>query len=87
MAEKENKQGDKFDKFACVVAQSSGTPTSLIIHTVFFVGIFALYFFGVDFDTVLLILTTILSVEAIYLHIFTQLIQNKIAEQSPDIDI
>lgn len=76
-----------FDKCATGIAKASGTPTSLVIHTIAFAAILSLYFFGVDFDTVLLILTTLLSIEAIYLGILNQIIQNKIAEQSPDIEI
>ncbi len=54
-----------------------GTPTSLIIHTIFFIAIPSLAFFGMDLRNILLILTTWLSVEAIYLAIFIQMTVNK----------
>jgi len=38
---------------------------------------FALEFFGIDFDTILLILTTAVSLEAIYLAIFIQMTVNQ----------
>lgn len=60
-----------------------GSWQSLVIHTVIFVGIFALLLIGVPLDTILLILTTSVSLEAIYLAIF---IQMGINEQAEDID-
>jgi hypothetical protein len=50
-----------------------GTPLSIILHTIFFVGIFALKFFKVSYENIMLILTTIVSLEAIYLSIFIQM--------------
>lgn len=54
-----------------------GSKKSVVIHTVFFIVMFGLSFFGVNFDTVLLVLTTIVSLEAIYLAIFIQMTVNK----------
>lgn len=54
-----------------------GTPMSILVHTIFFVGIFALIPLGVDLDSVMLILTTVVSLEAIYLAIFIQMTVNK----------
>ncbi len=54
-----------------------GSTSSLIFHTIVFVGAFSLPIFGVDFETVLLVLTTIVSLEAIYLAIFIQMSVNK----------
>lgn len=53
-----------------------GSPISLVLHSLFFVGIFGLGFFGVEFSKILLILTTIVSLEAIYLAIFIQISVN-----------
>lgn len=50
-----------------------GSTSSVIVHTVLFTLNFALYFVGVSFDTILLILTTVVSIEAIYLAIFMQM--------------
>jgi low affinity Fe/Cu permease len=57
-------------------AESIGTNTSLAIHSILFVGIFALTIFGLTLDKVLLILTAV-SLEAIYLAIFIQMSVNK----------
>ncbi|MFA5025926.1 MAG: hypothetical protein WC503_05460 [Candidatus Shapirobacteria bacterium] len=54
-----------------------GTPISIVIHTFLFVGIFALKFIGYTIDDILLILTTVVSLEAIYLSIFIQMAVNK----------
>lgn len=58
-----------------------GSPVSLILHTLFFVGIFLLGFVGVSLDKILLILTTVVSLEAIYLAIFIQMSVNQQALQ------
>lgn len=50
-----------------------GSTSSVIVHTILFVLNFVLYFFGVSFSTILLILTTAVSIEAIYLAIFMQM--------------
>ena len=49
-----------------------GSTSSLIIHTLFFIGIFGLRLMGVSLESILLILTTAVSLEAIYLAIFIQ---------------
>ncbi|HWS48722.1 MAG TPA: hypothetical protein VN174_01565 [Candidatus Methanoperedens sp.] len=54
-----------------------GTPISIVVHTLIFIGVFSLTLFGVNFDDVLLVLTTVLSLEAIYLAIFIQMTVNK----------
>jgi methyl-accepting chemotaxis protein len=54
-----------------------GSPASVLIHTVLFAGIFLLRFFGVSSDQIMLILTTVVSLEAIYLSIFIQMTVNQ----------
>ncbi|HEX4372144.1 MAG TPA: hypothetical protein VHZ50_02465 [Puia sp.] len=62
-----------------------GSTTSLIVHTIFFILSFALPLFGViSFERMLLVLTTVVSLEAIYLSIFIQMSVNK---NSQDIEI
>ncbi len=84
-----NQMKDKttIEKIACNIAKAIGTARSLVIHTILFLGILSLYFFGIKIDLILLILTTLLSVEAIYLGILNQIVTNTIAEQSPDINL
>lgn len=55
-----------------------GTPSSIIVHTLVFILSFASHFlFGASMDSILLILTTAVSLEAIYLAIFIQMTVNK----------
>lgn len=68
-----------------------GSTQSLILHSLFFIFIFGLAFFDrFSIDDVLLILTTAVSLEAIYLAIFIQITINEQAqsleEVSDDID-
>ncbi len=57
-----------------------GSPASLISHTVFFAGTLILALFGIDLGKLLLVLTTIVSLEAIYLSIFIQYSVNQHAK-------
>ena len=54
-----------------------GSIESLVFHTIIFILVFSLVLFGVSFDRVLLALTTVLSLEAIYLAIFIQMSVNR----------
>lgn len=69
------------ERLALKTTSYIGSPTSLIIHTLFFGGIFSLQNFGFSTDQIMLILTTIVSLEAIYLSIFIQITVNHQAKQ------
>ncbi|GJQ43995.1 MAG: hypothetical protein JETCAE03_34930 [Ignavibacteriaceae bacterium] len=59
-----------------------GTTNSLIIHTIFFALMLLLpVLFGMDSSMSLLFLTTIVSLEAIYLNIFIQMGVNRHADE------
>ncbi len=61
------------DSFSDRMTQWIGSTSSLILHTLFFaLTLTSHWFFGWSFDLVLLILTTVVSLEAIYLAIFIQ---------------
>ena len=63
-----------------------GSIPSLVVHTLVFLSCFLLPIFNiVSFDKMLLTLTTILSLEAIYLAIFIQMSVNKSQEHIEDI--
>lgn len=62
------------------LTESIGTNTSILIHTIFFIGIFGLSFLGVSLEKILLILTTAVSLEAIYLAIFIQMSVNRASQ-------
>lgn len=62
-----------------------GSPVSIVMHTVFFIGIFGLRLFRVPLEQILLILTTVVSLEAIYLAIFIQMTVNRHTESLQDV--
>lgn len=62
-----------------------GSTKSIIFHSALFILAFLLPLFGVDFDRMLLILTTAVSLEAIYLAIFIQMTVNKNTEDIDEI--
>jgi len=63
-----------------------GTPQSILAHTAIFLGVFALVLFGISFDKILLTLTTVLSLEAIYLAIFIQMTVNRTTKSLAGVD-
>jgi|SRR3989344_2654165 len=78
-------------KTALAITRAVGSPRSIIIHSILFLGSFGLATWGfIDFDRMLLILTTIVSLEAIYLAIFIQMTINyqsqSIAEVQEDVE-
>jgi len=73
-------------RLAFGATQWVGTPLSILIHTLFFVGIFGLRFWGVSTDSILLILTTVVSLEAIYLAIFIQMTVNRSMESLVEVE-
>lgn len=58
-------------------AEWVGSTISIICHTIAFIIVFLLPLIGLSLNTVLLVLTTIVSLEAIYLSIFVQMTVNK----------
>ena len=64
-----------------------GSVPSLLVHTVLFVLSFALSFLGlVKWETMLLVLTTIVSLEAIYLALFIQITVNRNTAQLREVE-
>lgn len=80
----------KAEEIALAVTGWIGSIPSVITHTILFVGTFTLVLLGADLDRVLLVLTTIVSLEAIYLSIFIQMSVNHqaraLANVEKDID-
>lgn len=73
-------------KVSIKLTELVGTPYSLIAHTVFFAGVFALRYLGVATDQILLILTTAVSLEAIYLAIFIQMTVNRNTQSLEEVE-
>lgn len=64
-----------------------GSVPSLLVHTVLFLLCFALSFLGfVKWETMLLVLTTIVSLEAIYLALFIQITVNRNTESLREVE-
>lgn len=79
------------ENFALAVTRWIGSIGSIIVHTLLFAGSFLVVLFElVEFDKMLLILTTLVSLEAIYLAIFIQMSLNitreSLAEVEEDIE-
>ncbi len=68
---------DRFEVVALKFTKWIGSPSSIICHTIFFIFCFSITFFGVAFERMLLFLTTVVSLEAIYLAILIQLTVNR----------
>lgn len=76
---------DHIEKISIRTTNWIGTPASLVAHTMLFVAIFGLQYAGWTFDQILLVLTTAVSLEAIYLAIFIQMTVNRHAEQLAEV--
>lgn len=89
--QKKNKHTGALEALSLQATHWVGTIGSLVVHTILFVGAFLLPYFKIlPTDQALLILTTIVSLEAIYLAIFIQMTVNRnnesLAEVEKDID-
>lgn len=72
------KQRDRKIRIIERVIDAMGSTASLIIHTLIFAGFFLTAFLGIlSLDSMLLILTTVVSLEAIYLALFIQMTVNE----------
>jgi len=63
-----------------------GTPTSIIIHSIIFCLFASLVFMGFDFNRVMLIWNTSVSLEAIYLALFIQMTVNRHTESLEELE-
>jgi methyl-accepting chemotaxis protein len=80
----------RLEELALRITRWVGSIGSVIIHTLLFAGAFLLVLLGANLDRVLLVLTTLVSLEAIYLSIFIQMSVNHqaraLANVEKDID-
>ena len=74
---RKDKALNALEKMSFQITNLIGTPMSVIIHSVVFAGFLALILFGFEINLILLILTTFLSIEAIYLALFIQITVNR----------
>lgn len=72
----------KLEKTAERFANIIGSPVSIVIHTfAFIIWLVLPLFTKIPWDIILLSLTTAVSLEAIYLALFNQLITNKLEKE------
>ncbi len=65
----------------------TGSVSSVIVHTLLFLGAFAIGIVGIaEWEIVLLVLTTIVSLEAIYLSLFIQMSVNRNTAQLREVE-
>lgn len=76
----------KNETFEVRITKWVGSRSSLIAHTLLFIAAFILILLGISEERVLLILTTIVSLEAIYLAIFIQMSVNKNTESLQEVE-
>lgn len=81
----------KLQDASLTVTKWVGSIPSIVLHTMFFASCFtAVLFDFISFDRMLLVLTTLVSLEAIYLAIFIQMSLNlareSLAEVEHDVD-
>lgn len=80
------KPKEQLEQFAFAVTRSVGSIESIVVHSVVFIASFAAVWAGVvSFERMLLVLTTVVSLEAIYLSIFIQMTINYQAEDIDEI--
>ena len=75
------KSNDTIERISIKATRWVGSTNSLLVHTALFIFAFVLYFYGINLDDILLVLTTMVSLEAIYLAIFIQMSVNRQARK------
>ena len=76
----------QIQKTALTITRWIGSPSSLIVHTLVFIASFVAVDLGIiAWSEMLLFLTTIVSLEAIYLSIFIQMTINYTTEELQDV--
>jgi len=79
------KSTDSIERFSIHATHWVGSTNSLLIHTALFMIAFTLYFLNIELNKILLVLTTVVSLEAIYLSIFIQMSVNRQARRLRDV--
>lgn len=77
MRTQKDTSNENIEKAAISTTNAFGTVWSIVIHTILFLGAFILIITGSNLNRVLLVLTTLVSLEAIYLSIFIKMSSNQ----------
>lgn len=85
-AKKKNKSTAFLERGAYTFISRIGSIGSIIIHSIIFLFFLVLGLVGADWNALLLILTTIVSLEAIYLAIFIQMTVNQNTESLAEVE-
>ncbi len=85
MKDLKEKSNMTIEKMAIKATHWIGSTNSILIHTAFFIISFVMFFWGVAIDKILLVVTTLVSLEAIYLSIFIQMSMNRQARRLRDV--
>jgi septal ring factor EnvC (AmiA/AmiB activator) len=80
------KYKNQLEKISFAIIRWTGTPWAILVHTLIFASFFGFIFLGVDSDSIMLILTTAVSLEAIYLSLFIQMSVNKNTESLSEVE-
>jgi len=76
----------RMQKTALAVTHWIGSPPSIVLHTIVFIAAIIILVKGIfQFDVVILVLNTAVSLEAIYLALFIQMTVNYQAESIEDV--
>lgn len=65
------------EKISVNITKGVGTPASIVVHTLIFLTFTGILLTGFNFEKVLLVWNTMVSLEAIYLAIFIQMTVNR----------
>ncbi len=77
---------NNLEEFAMKITKWVGSIWSLVVHTIIFIFFFVLIYLGYDSQKVMLVLTTLVSLEAIYLALFIQMTVNKNTQSIENIE-
>jgi len=81
------KSKHRLQQTALTITRWVGSPQSIVVHSIIFIASFTAVAFGVlSFDRMLLVLTTVVSLEAIYLSIFIQMSLNVTAASLQEVE-
>jgi peptidoglycan hydrolase CwlO-like protein len=82
------KPKQRLKNYALIVTGWVGSMPSLVVHTILFGSSFLAVYFGlIHVDRMLLVLTTLVSLEAIYLAIFIQMTINEQAKAIEEVEL
>ncbi len=80
MTKRSKEQKTLQERFVEALTRGVGSTASLVLHSLFFAGCFVVILLGADLERVLLVLTTVVSLEAIYLALFIQMTVNRASD-------